>query len=73
MNPHHAHLQGGLVPDKVVDVATFSETAFSLDFNWSGNVGTMVGALITYLYLDFIVSCLKGGGLSGWARNSLWV
>ncbi|KIZ07632.1 putative MFS transporter, AGZA family, xanthine/uracil permease [Monoraphidium neglectum] len=42
---------GGLVPDTVVDVAYFTETAFSLDFKWGANTGTLVGALVTFLLL----------------------
>ncbi|KAI8469218.1 MAG: xanthine/uracil/vitamin C permease [Monoraphidium minutum] len=49
---------GGLVPDRVVDIAYFTETAFSLDFNWGANTPTLVGAFVTFLYLDFIGSAI---------------
>lgn len=49
---------GGLVPDRVVDVAYFTETAFHLDFHWGENTGTLIGALVTFLYLDFIGSSI---------------
>ncbi|PSC74630.1 adenine guanine permease AZG1 [Micractinium conductrix] len=50
--------QGGLVPDKVAYAPSFSETAGSLSFDWSGQVGPLVGALVTFLYLDFIGSAI---------------
>lgn len=50
--------RGGLVPDSVVDVAYFTETAFSVDFHWGKNTPTLVGAFVTFLYLDFIGSAI---------------
>lgn len=50
--------EGGLVPDKVAYVPHFTETAGALSFNWSGHVGPLVGALVTFLYLDFIGSAI---------------
>ena len=46
------------MPDKIIDLASFQETAGNLTFNWTGYTGTMVGAFITFLYLDFIGSSI---------------
>jgi len=48
----------GLVPDKVVDVASFQVTAGALDFNWGENTGALIGAFVMFLYLDFIGSSI---------------
>lgn len=40
---------GGLVPDKVAYAPKFTETAGSLSFHWSPNVGRVVGAFVTFL------------------------
>lgn len=42
---------GGLVPDQVAYAPHFTETAGALSFNWGGQVGKLVGALVTFLYL----------------------
>ncbi|KAL4858275.1 Adenine/guanine permease AZG1 [Chlorella vulgaris] len=49
---------GGLVPDKVAYAPKFTETAGALSFHWSPNVGRVVGAFVTFLYLDFIGSAI---------------
>ncbi|WIA12239.1 hypothetical protein OEZ85_012305 [Tetradesmus obliquus] len=50
--------EGGLVPDKVVDVARFTKTAGALDFNWGANTGELIGALMMFLYLDLVGSSI---------------
>ncbi|KAF8071270.1 AZG1 [Scenedesmus sp. PABB004] len=49
---------GGLVPDKIIDVARFTSTAGALDFHWGENAGTLVGAFFMFLYLDLIGSSI---------------
>jgi AGZA family xanthine/uracil permease-like MFS transporter len=46
------------VPNKGVDLPNLSTTAFALSFNWGGQVGTLIGGFFTFLYLDFIGSCI---------------
>ena len=38
---------------------SMSTTAFSLSFDWAGQVGTLIGGFITFLYLDFIAGCIS--------------
>eukprot|EP00898_Chlorokybus_atmophyticus_P000922 jgi/Chlat1/1830/Chrsp14S02224 len=45
-------------PDSVVRTPKFHETAGNLDFHWGDNTKTLVEAFITFLYLDFIGSCI---------------
>lgn len=49
---------GGLVPNKAVDTPRLGTTAGSLSFNWGSNTGTLIGGFFTFLYLDFIGSCI---------------
>eukprot|EP00775_Hariotina_reticulata_P004113 gene4113-4359_t len=49
---------GGLVPDKIIDVAKFTKTAGALDFNWGANTGELIGALVFFFYLDMIGSSI---------------
>ena len=37
------------VPDKVAYLPKFTETAGSLSFDWSGDVGVLIGATISFL------------------------
>jgi AGZA family xanthine/uracil permease-like MFS transporter len=55
--PHHLD-NGGLVPNKGVAAPTLAGTAGSLSFHWKPNFGTIFGGFITFLYLDFIGSCI---------------
>ncbi|KAG2449606.1 hypothetical protein HYH02_005139 [Chlamydomonas schloesseri] len=48
----------GLVPDKVAYLPKFQETAGAIDFNWGDKTGDLIIAFITFLYLDFIGSCI---------------
>lgn len=49
---------GGLVPNQIVGMPQYDQTVFKMDFAWGDNTGTLVGALITFLYLDFIGSSI---------------
>ena len=56
------------VPNQGVALPNLSTTAFSLSFAWAGRVGTLIGGFITFLYLDFIGSCITFvslGSMSG--------
>lgn len=48
----------GLLPPKFAAIPKFTATAGALDFNWGDNTGTLIGALLTFLYLDFIGSAI---------------
>lgn len=48
----------GLVPSQFANVPSWSDTAGKLDFNWGDNTGRLVGALFTFLYLDFLGSAI---------------
>lgn len=48
----------GLVPPKFAAVPSWSATAGQLNFNWGDNTGRLVGALFTFLYLDFLGSAI---------------
>lgn len=59
---------GGLVPNKGVALPNLDTTAFAISFAWAGQVGTLIGGFITFLYLDFIGSCITFvslGSMSG--------
>eukprot|EP00198_Chlamydomonas_reinhardtii_P009149 XP_001698486.1 xanthine/uracil/vitamin C permease [Chlamydomonas reinhardtii] len=48
----------GLVPDKVAYLPKFQETAGAIDFQWGSQTGDLIIAFVTFLYLDFIGSCI---------------
>lgn len=50
--------EGGLVPRKVAYGPKFTETAGALDFDWADNRKDLFVAFLTFLYLDFIGSCI---------------
>lgn len=50
--------EGGLVPRKVAYAPAFKATAGSADFDWSGHEKDLFVAFLTFLYLDFIGSCI---------------
>ena len=54
----------GLVPTKFAAVPSWSTTAGHLDFNWGDNTGRLVGALFTFLYLDFLGSAITFSAVS---------
>lgn len=39
-------------------VPKFHDSAFTLDFAWVDKTGTLIGAFVTFLYLDFIGACI---------------
>jgi AGZA family xanthine/uracil permease-like MFS transporter len=53
-------MPSGLVPPKFAAVPKFSSdgTAFALDFSWGDNTGALIGAMFTFLYLDFLGSAI---------------
>lgn len=53
-----ASVNPGLVPDKFAEVPKFTTTNGALDFNWGSDTAHLVQALVTFLYLDFIGSCI---------------
>lgn len=56
------------VPNKGVALPNLDTTAFAISFAWAGQVGTLIGGFITFLYLDFIGSCITFvslGSMSG--------
>ena len=48
----------GLVPPSFAAVPSFAATAGQLDFNWGSDTGKLIGALFTFLYLDFLGSAI---------------
>ncbi|KAG2495504.1 hypothetical protein HYH03_006448 [Edaphochlamys debaryana] len=56
--PEKLSTGNGLVPDKVAYAPKFTATAGSLDFAWGDQTGKLIEAFITFLYLDFIGSCI---------------
>lgn len=49
---------GGLVPNSFAAVPSLATTGFALDFNWGDNTGRLIGAVFTFLYLDFLGSAI---------------
>ncbi|PNH13010.1 Adenine/guanine permease AZG1 [Tetrabaena socialis] len=48
----------GLVPDRVAYRPKFIETAGAINFAWGNQTGELIEAFVTFLYLDFIGSCI---------------